>query len=82
MATREQVRTMVRAEPFRPFLVKLASGGRFEVRHPENVACSVNGEEMTVYDEDGMHLIDMMLVEVLEPLPSSHPKAKAKGKGK
>lgn len=81
MATREQVRAMVRAEPFRPFYVRLASGAYFEVRHPENVACSVNGDEMTVYDDGGMHLVDMMLVEVLERAPS--PAAtKGKGKGK
>ena len=39
---------MTTAQPFRPFAIKLASGGSFEVRHPENVACSVNREEMTV----------------------------------
>jgi hypothetical protein len=82
MATKEQVRAMTTAQPFRPFAIKLASGGSFEVRHPENVACSLNGEEMTVYDEQGMHLVDMMLVEVLEPVPSAGPKPKAKGNRK
>jgi hypothetical protein len=80
MATREQLRAMTTAQPFRPFAIKLASGGSFQVRHPENVACSINGEEMTVYDEDGMHLVDMMLVEVLERIPSSSPKAKGSRK--
>jgi hypothetical protein len=67
MATPQQLRQMVRAEPFRPFLVKLAGGRSFTVRHPENVACSVNGREMTVYDDQGVHLVEMLLVEVLEP---------------
>ena len=35
MATREQVRLMQTAQPFRPFLVKLADGRHFEVTHPE-----------------------------------------------
>jgi hypothetical protein len=82
VATLDQFRTLTLAQPFRPFLVKLACGGSFEVRHPENVACSLNGEEMTVYDEQGMHLVDMMLVEVLEQVPSSGPKSKAKGNRK
>ena len=80
MATREQLRAMTTAQPFRPFAIKLASGGSFQVRHPENVACSINGEEMTVYDDEGMHLVDMMRVEVLERIPSTSPKAKGNKK--
>ena len=34
---------------------------------------------MTVYDDKGMHLVDMMLVEVLEPVPAEGHKPKAKG---
>jgi hypothetical protein len=82
MATREQVRAMTTAQPFRPYAIKLAGGASFEVRHPENVACSVNGEEMTVYDEQGMHLVDMMRVEVLGPLSTSPPKTNTKGRRK
>jgi hypothetical protein len=67
MATPQQLRQLVRAEPFRPFLVKVVGGRSFTVRHPENVACSVNGREMTVYDDHGVYLVEMPLVEVLEP---------------
>ena len=66
MATNQQVRVMIRAEPFRPFLVKLADGRQFEVRHPETIACS--GREMTIYDDDGMHLLEMLLVAELVPI--------------
>lgn len=62
MATREQVRQMQTAQPFRPFVVRLADGRSFEVRHPELTACSVNGREMVVYDEAGMHMLEMLLV--------------------
>ncbi len=81
MATRQQLRTMTTAQPFKPFVIKLASGTVFEVRHPENVACSVNGEEMTVYDDEGMHLVDMMLVEILERVPTGDTKPKTRTKG-
>ncbi|MGO9921997.1 MAG: hypothetical protein ACLQIB_45785 [Isosphaeraceae bacterium] len=62
MATREQVRQMQTAQPFRPFIVRLADGRAFEVRHPELIACSLNGREMVVYDEAGMHMLEMLLV--------------------
>ena len=53
---------MQTAQPFRPFLVKLADGRRFEVRHPENVSCSTNGREMVIHDDEGIHLIEQLLV--------------------
>jgi hypothetical protein len=81
MATNLHVRTMTTAQPFRPFLVKLADGRSFEVRHPENIACAPNGREATIYDDDGMHLIEMFLVVQITPAerPAS---ARRKGSGK
>ena len=81
MATNEQVRQMVRAEPFRPFLVKLADGRQFEVRHPENISCSLRGREMVVHDKDGMHLIEMLLVIEITASPGpTSARRKATGK--
>jgi len=85
MATRDQLRQMVTTQPFRPFMVKLAGGRSFTVRHPELVACSVNGREMTVYDDAGVHLVEMLLVEVMEPVtpdgdgPGKRPNKKGSG---
>lgn len=62
MATNAQVRMMQTAQPFRPFLVKLADGRHFEVRHPENISCSTNCREMVIHDDQGMHLIEQLLV--------------------
>ncbi len=78
MATRDQLRQMVSAQPFRPFLIQLAGGRSFAVQHPELVACSVNGREMTVYDDDGVHLVEMLLVEVMERTEAAQP---ARGNG-
>jgi hypothetical protein len=81
MATNAQVRLMQTAQPFRPFLVKLADGRHFEVRHPENVACSQNGGEMVIFENDEMHLIEMLLV--VELTPAERPaSARRKGAGK
>ncbi len=66
MATREQLRALITAQPFQPFIIKMASGERFTIRHPENAACDVNGRSLSVYDE-GLLLVEMLLVEVMEP---------------
>jgi hypothetical protein len=81
MAMREQVRTMQTMQPFRPFLVKLADGRQFRVTHPELVACSKNGREMVLYEDDGMHLIEMLLVVEMTPQPGpTTAKKKAGGR--
>ena len=68
MATREQLREMITAAPFLPFAVKLASGRSLSVTHPELASCSVDGRSMWIHDNDGVHLVDMLLVEVMEPI--------------
>jgi hypothetical protein len=67
MATPDQLRTMITARPFLPFLVKLASAQTFTVKHPENASCDPRGRSMVVQDEEGLHLLEMLLVEVTEP---------------
>ncbi|MFI5458855.1 MAG: hypothetical protein ACHRXM_25790 [Isosphaerales bacterium] len=85
MATRDRLRQLVTTQPFRLFAVKLAGGQSFTVRHPGLVACSVNGREMTVYDDAGVHLVEMLLVAVMEPVtsdgdgPGKRPKKKGSG---
>jgi hypothetical protein len=69
MAKRAQLRTMQTAQPFRPFLVKLTDGRSFSVPHPELISCSVNGRELVVHDEEGMHLIEMLLVIEMVGVP-------------
>ncbi len=71
MTTREQVRTMQTAQPFHPFLIKLADGRHFEVTHSELVACSKDGRSMTLYDDEGMHLLEML--RVVEITPAGRP---------
>ncbi len=82
MATREQVRTMKTVQPFQPFLVKLADGRTFEVAYPELVACSKNGREMTIFDDDGMHLVEMLLVIELMPKSPSGTARRRPGKSR
>jgi hypothetical protein len=79
MATREQVRFLQTQQPFRPFIIRLAGGRSFTVRHPELVSCSLNGREMIVNDEEGMHLIEMLLVEEMAPVRAEAARSDGNG---
>ncbi|MFI5460762.1 MAG: hypothetical protein ACHRXM_35565 [Isosphaerales bacterium] len=80
MATPEQLRQMITSRPFRPFLIKLASGESFTVGHPENASCDPRGRSLVVQDDDGLHLVEMLLVEVMEEVKSpAQPGAEGNG---
>jgi hypothetical protein len=70
MATVEQLRSMITARPFQPFLIKMASGESFTVRHPENASCDPRGRSLVVQNLDGLHRLEMLLVEIMEPVGS------------
>ena len=63
----EKIREALHAQPFRPFRVHLADGGRIPVQHEDFVAVDPNGREMIVFLPDGSHQIaNMTLVTRLE----------------
>jgi len=63
----EKIREALHAQPFRPFWVHLADGGRLPVEHEDFVALEPAGREMVVYLPDNSHhIVDMMLVTRLE----------------
>ena len=71
MATREMLRQMVTARPFRPYVIRLADGQSFTIRHPELVSCSANGRELQINTEDeGLVLVEMLLVTSMASLSS------------
>jgi hypothetical protein len=75
MATREQVRALQTARPFRAFMVRTNSGETYTIFHPELISCSVDGRGMQVNDDGGLHLLEMLCVEALEPLPAPQREA-------
>ena len=63
----EKVREVLRAEPFRPFWIHLADGGRFAVEHGDYVAVEPAGRELIVYLPDNSHhIVDVPLITRLE----------------
>jgi len=71
MATREQLRALITASPFDPFVIRMTGGRVFTVRHPENAACDLRGRALVVLDQEGIHQVEMLLVEVMEPVASA-----------
>jgi hypothetical protein len=77
MMTPQAVASYVKAEPFRPFRLHLASGRTFDVRHPELIKIlkssvlvfRVNGENAELPDE--WESVSLMLTESISHLDSS-----------
>ena len=62
-----EVRKLLHSQPFRPFLIHVADGGRIPVKHEDFVALAPTGRELIVYLSDGDYQIaDVMRVTRLE----------------
>lgn len=62
-----KIREALHAQPFRPFWIHLADGGRLPVQHGDFVALDPAGREMVVCLPDSRrHLVEVMLVTRLE----------------
>ena len=48
----DEVRKLMNAEPFSPFLVKTSDGKQYRVKHPDYVAISPKGGRVTLYDDE------------------------------
>jgi hypothetical protein len=77
MATFDKIGEYLKAEPFRPFRIKMASGQIYEIRHPEMILVGrnlvrvyggSNGAEETPAE---WHDVSMMLMETIEPLAAA-----------
>ncbi len=75
MATVNQIREALRAQPFRPFSFRLVDGQVYPVRHPDFLLLPPvpRGREMVYWTDAEMHLIDLGLVaEVVLPIEAAH----------
>ena len=65
------MRNQLHAQPFRPFVIRLADGRAIPVHHPDFVAIAPSGRIMTVYQpDDSSNVVDVMLVIDLELRPN------------
>ena len=84
MATLNQVRQAMHAQPFRPFALQLANGKNYEVKHPDFLALppTPRGRELVFWVDDEMHLIDLALVlEVVMSAGAGPAPARVAGNG-
>ena len=65
----DEIKKMAHAEPFAPFYLHIADGGKLLVTHPDFIAISGSGRAMLVYPdghEDDYQVVDTALVTRLE----------------
>lgn len=79
--TIEQLRRLINAEPFQPFVIRLADGREVAVPHPEFIALSPQGRTCVVWegDSNAFGIIDLLLVTQLRV--ESDGKAKGRNGG-
>lgn len=70
--TMQTLRDAHKAQPFRPFTLRLADGRALPVRHPENCAYS-DGRTAVVMQGDGYAAVDLLLVVSLDFESSAAP---------
>ena len=69
-----QLRQAITHKPFRPFQIMLDDGRTLTVDHPEFIAVSRTGREVTFYaDRDAQHWLDARLIRESIVLPQAEP---------
>jgi hypothetical protein len=63
----QELRNMLRAQPFRPFDIRLADGRSISVNHPEFVGETPSGRIIGVGTAHGFEIVDLLLVTSLKP---------------
>ena len=68
-----KVRELLHAEPFRPFVIRLADGRAYRVEHPDFVlAASTDVPQVTIEEPDGRtHFISARLITSVELAPAN-----------
>jgi hypothetical protein len=75
--TVEQFKRLQAARPFQPFVIHLADGRQFPVRHPEATNLSPSGRTVLVFNRDKLfEILDMLLVTSLRPMSDSETQAR------
>jgi hypothetical protein len=62
-----EIVSLKNAQPFVPFQLRLADGLVFEVKHPDFIARSPLGRCVTLFDTEGVHILDTRLIAELRP---------------
>jgi hypothetical protein len=71
--TIEAIKEAVHAQPFRPFVLRLAGGSEITVSHPDYIALGPRGRTLIVYGPDeSWRVLDVVLIgEIAYPAGAS-----------
>jgi hypothetical protein len=64
--TTDQLWSMIRTIPFRPYVIHMADGRQVSVSHPEAIAYSGGRTAVVVLPDDRFEIIDLLSVASLE----------------
>jgi hypothetical protein len=65
--TTEQFQATLHQHPFQPFVIRMADGRAFEVRHRDFVSRSPSGRTVIVHhDNENYSVLDLLLMSELE----------------
>ncbi len=74
--TAQQLRSVYKATPFRPFTLHMADGRSFHIPHPDFLSMSPSGRTAIVFQEDeNFSILDLLLLTEIEVAPASASKA-------
>ena len=77
----ESIREFNRTVPFAPYEIRMASGERYTVPHPDFILVSPRGNYVIVVDaKERPHHLNAVLIERASPLNSQH-RRKARKRG-
>ena len=69
---------MIHAAPFRPFILRTASGEAFEIKHPDLIAFSPTDAEIIVFDAGGgFHILAADLIIEANVRPKRRTKSRS-----
>jgi len=68
----EALRTLNHAVPFKPYVIRMASGEKYNVQHPDFISVSPRGSMIVLFDEEErLHMLSPLLMEAATPLNGS-----------
>ena len=72
--TTDQLRDMINARPFAPFVMHMADGRNVEVNHPEMIAYGGGRIALVMKADDRFEIVDLLLVPSIEGKSTSSNK--------
>ena len=78
----DELRSIHKARPFRPFTIRVADGREYFVVHPEFLAYAPPSRTLSVVTPKGFHdIIDLMMITSIH-LHNGKPRRRRKGNSK